>query len=206
MESREQQILSEIKSMMASVRAQLEQLDAKIALWQQYVDTEEDPDEPIDLNIDDLPFDMSFVQEENVVPEQEAEVVEQSESLLFFDPEEQPSAQEAPKTPPASTQTQEQSVPGSVIDVLQEKQPWRTDMPGTYVKDIRLAISINERVLFINRLFSEDAVLFQTTINAINTMDTLDEVVDYVMREFPQWDMGSDTVYRFMMAARRRVK
>ena len=60
--------------MMASVRAQLEQLDAKIALWQQYVDTEEDPDEPIDLNIDDLPFDMSFVQEENVVPEQEAEV------------------------------------------------------------------------------------------------------------------------------------
>ena len=206
MESREQQILSEIKSMMASVRAQLEQLDAKIALWQQYVDTEEDPDEPIDLNIDDLPFDMSFVQEENVVPEQEAEVVEQSESLLFFDPEEQPSAQEAPKTPPAPTQTQEQSVPGPVIDVLQEKQPWRTDMPGTYVKDIRLAISINERVLFINRLFSEDAVLFQTTINAINTMDTLDEVVDYVMREFPQWDMGSDTVYRFMMAARRRVK
>lgn len=206
MESREQQILSEIKSMMASVRAQLEQLDAKIALWQQYVDTEEDPDEPIDLNIDDLPFDMSFVQEENVVPEQEAEVVEQSESLLFFDPEEQPSAQEAPKTPPAPTQTQEQSVPGSVIDVLQEKQPWRTDMPGTYVKDIRLAISINERVLFINRLFSEDAVLFQTTINAINTMDTLDEVVDYVMREFPQWDMESDTVYRFMMAARRRVK
>ena len=41
MENREQQILSEIKSMMSSIRMQLEQLDAKMAELQQVVDPED---------------------------------------------------------------------------------------------------------------------------------------------------------------------
>jgi hypothetical protein len=37
-------------------------------------------------------------------------------------------------------------------------------------------------------------------------MTTLDQVVDYVKTEFPEWDLNSELVYRFMMAVRRRVK
>ena len=51
MENNQQQILSEIKTLMASVRNQLEELDAKIALWQQMVDPQE-ADIPIDLDFD----------------------------------------------------------------------------------------------------------------------------------------------------------
>ena len=54
MENREQQILSEIKSMMASIRSQLERLDAKMAELQQVVDPEEFDMAPIDIDIDEV--------------------------------------------------------------------------------------------------------------------------------------------------------
>jgi hypothetical protein len=90
--------------------------------------------------------------------------------------------------------------------MVAEMQAWRTDMPGTPVKDVRSAISLNDRIIFINYLFGEDPLTFQNTITQINTMTTLDQVVDYVKTEFPEWDLNSELVYRFMMAVRRRVK
>ena len=95
----------------------------------------------------------------------------------------------------------------SVADAMQaEKLAWRTDMPGSQVKDVRSAISLNDRIIFINYLFGEDPIAFQNTITKVNTMTTLDEVVEYVKAEYPTWDLTSDLVYRFMMAVRRRVK
>lgn len=105
-----------------------------------------------------------------------------------------PAAQVAPKVKP------------SVAEVMTDRQAWRTDMPGTPVKDVRSAISLNDRIIFINHLFNEDPLLFQSVIVNVNSMETLDQVVDYVTSEFPAWDMGSELVYRFMMAVRRRVK
>ena len=52
MENREQQILSEIKAMMVSIRVQLEKLDDKMAELQQVVDPEDVAAEPIDLEIE----------------------------------------------------------------------------------------------------------------------------------------------------------
>lgn len=93
----------------------------------------------------------------------------------------------------------------AVIDVMEDKQAWRTDMPGAPVKDILSAISLNDRVQFINVLFDEDPSKFQQARAQINSMDSLDEVVDYVQSAF-NWDMSSQVVYRFMMAVRRKVK
>ena len=55
MENNQQKILSEIKSLMTSVRHQLEELDVKIAQWQQMMDPEEviDVTSVIDLELDD---------------------------------------------------------------------------------------------------------------------------------------------------------
>ena len=54
MENNQQQILSEIKTLMASVRSQWEELDAKIVQWQQIVE----PNEVIDVTsvIDGVEF------------------------------------------------------------------------------------------------------------------------------------------------------
>ena len=93
----------------------------------------------------------------------------------------------------------------AMIDVMEDKQAWRTDMPGAPVKDILSAISLNDRVQFINVLFNEDPALFQQTRAKINTFETLDQAVEYVTSTF-NWDMGSQVVYRFMMAVRRKVR
>ena len=94
----------------------------------------------------------------------------------------------------------------AVIDSMTDRQAWRTDMPGSPVRDIRSAISLNDRVIFINLLFKEDAQAFVDTLAKINTMETLDQAVEYICETFPTWDLNSDLVYRFMMAVRRKVK
>ena len=91
----------------------------------------------------------------------------------------------------------------AIVDKLAAKQRWRTDMPGSPVKDIRSAIALNDRVLFINTLFDKDPVRFQADLTAINGMDTLAQAIDYFQGHHPEWNFDSDTVYRFMMAVRR---
>lgn len=200
MENREQQILAEIKDMMVSIRSQLELLDAKMLELQQTVDPEGFDNDPIELDlepaepqVEDVPVTES--QEPEVMAEEtESDDDDDLPGIFDIPAPSYPAAQVAPKVKP------------SVAEVMTDRQAWRTDMPGTPVKDVRSAISLNDRIIFINHLFNEDPLLFQNVIVNVNSMETLDQVVDYVTSEFPAWDMGSELVYRFMMAVRRRVK
>lgn len=283
MENREQQILSEIKSMMASIRSQLERLDAKMAELQQVVDPEEFDMAPIDIDIDEVaheePVQIVEVQEIPMeVEEPEEEVIEESVEEVADLPEEEPEAIEPEEEPLEETEPEsesdvepelaEESEPELVEEPEPESEPepeaepeidddlpfaetpapeeeddddlpgvfdlydepvtvaakaadeakpilnevmaadcaWRKDMPGSPVRDIRSAISLNDRVIFINLLFKEDAQAFVDTLAKINTMETLDQAVEYICGTFPSWDLNSDLVYRFMMAVRRKVK
>ena len=87
-----------------------------------------------------------------------------------------------------------------------EKPEWYTAIPGPEVKDIRSAISLNDRVMFITTLFRDDSMLFQDVVSKVNAMTSLDKVADYLTSTFPEWDMYSDMVYRFMMAVRRKLR
>jgi hypothetical protein len=141
------------------------------------VEEEEQEEKTDDLPEDDLPFD--------------------DDLPIFAEPESVPVQTPAPvemKTKPA------------VIDSMTDRQAWRTDMPGTQVKDIRSAISLNDRILFINMLFDQDPMAFQEALTKINQMSSIDEVVEYIVSERPEWNLESETVYRFMMAVRRKIR
>ena len=141
------------------------------------VEEEEQEEKTDDLPGDDLPFD--------------------DDLPIFAEPESVPVQTPAPvemKTKPA------------VIDSMTDRQAWRTDMPGTQVKDIRSAISLNDRILFINMLFDQDPMAFQEALTKINQMSSIDEVVEYIVAERPEWNLESETVYRFMMAVRRKIR
>lgn len=271
MENKEQQILSEIKSMMASIRVQLERLDAKMAELQQVVDPEEFEAESIDLDLDEAIVAEQVVEEvvqeqeiplaeevgsseepaeepveeavEETVEEPVAEPVEDAsveespveeeveevvEDLPEEDlPEEDMPVEEAPveETPsddlpffdeepvlvaepvPVTVAEKAESVAKlTVNDAMAAQQAWRKDMPGSQVRDIRSAISLNDRIIFINYLFREDPMAFQESLTKINQMESLDQVVEYVCADFPEWDLNSEVVYRFMMAVRRKVR
>lgn len=94
----------------------------------------------------------------------------------------------------------------AVMDMKPEKPEWYTAIPGPEVKDIRSAISLNDRVMFITTLFREDSMLFQDVVSKVNAMTSLEKVADYLTSTFPEWDMYSDMVYRFMMAVRRKLR
>ena len=322
MENNQQQILSEIKSLMASVRFQLEELDAKIAQWQQCVEPDEvidmvsvidldlggglsvslddaqqevqqesaddleqdttDDDIPVEdalpvedpiedsvaedvlpvvdqiedvLTEDDLPSEVpvedsvaedvlpvvdqvedvlteddlpSEVPVEDSVAEDALPVVDQVEDVLTEDiPSEDMSVNEAlsededddlpffevpednvfgqPDVKAQKPQVQKSVERPAVIDVMTQKHAWRTAMAGAPVKDIRGAIALMDRVLFINTLFGTDPMAFQDALTQINQMHTLDEAVQYLASTHPEWDFDSEVVYSFMMAVRRKV-
>lgn len=244
MENKEQQILSEIKAMMATIRQQMEMLDAKMAELQQMSRFEGEDVAPIVLDIDtfdlpveevpeeipapaepsdDLPFDLPVEETPVEEPVQEAPVAAEPEIEPVVEAASEPMTEDLPEEILLEDHAAEETAPiivaepepeevvkplvkEAIIDAMTEKQAWRTDMPGTQVKDVRLAISLHERVLFINHLFSEDPMAFQTTVNKVNASASLDEVVEYVKETFPQWDLDSDLVYRFMMAVRRKIR
>lgn len=238
MENREQQILSEIKSMMGTIRAQLEMLDAKMAELQQCVDPDEFDNNPIELEIDDVAVDVvkddvaseivavqgvidedmpedEFEDSESESEESEPEPVGPEPEPVEPEPEPEPVGEDDDDDLPgvfdqplpvyAAAQASPKVKP-SVAEVMADAHPWRTDMPGTPVKDVRSAISLNDRIIFINNLFDEDPMTFQNVITQINTMTSLDQVEEYLRNGFPSWDFSSELVYRFMMAVRRRVK
>lgn len=204
MENRQQQILSEIQSMMTSIRNQFNLLDAKISEFQQCVPAEEEQEtidlEPIEFI--SLATELEVAEEEVAVEEEpvaEPEVADdlpEDDDLPFFDESEtvvETAAEPVVKSAP-------------IIDTMTDKQAWRTDMPGSPVKDVRSAISLNDRILFINKLFDEDPMAFQEAIGKVNSFETFAQVVEYISSEHSDWNLESDTVYRFMMAVRRKVR
>ena len=152
-----------------------------------------------------------------VEPEQEVDPVVEPEPVEEVDPEEEPKEEPVVEdddddlplfAEPESIfeAAQKATKPRkAMIDVMEDKEAWRTDMPGAPVRDVLSAISLNDRVQFINVLFDEDPSKFQQARARINSMNTLDEAVAYITSTF-NWDMGSQVVYRFMMAVRRKVK
>ena len=216
MENKEQQILSEIKSMMASIRSQLERLDAKMAELQQVVDPENFEADSVDINIDepieDVTADLPEIQDDDL-PFDDVPVEDAADEPVQVDIE-QPAEEEDDDLPgvfdepaPVTIATKaEVTAKPTINDVMASEHAWRKDMPGTPVRDIRSAISLNDRVIFINLLFNEDAQAFVNALTRINSMETLDEAVDFISSEFPSWDLNSDLVYRFMMAVRRKVR
>lgn len=176
--------------------------------------------EPETLSVEEEPVvEPEVISEE---PAAEPEVISQevavetaaepsSEQVAVVTPEEVdddlPFFEDMPAEPaPAILNDVQPSSDVPVIDAMLDKHAWRTDMPGTAVKDIRSAISLNDRILFINFLFNEDPMSFQETLTKLNSMASFDEAATYMMTAFPHWNWESDTVYRFMMALRRRLQ
>ena len=223
--------MSEIKHLMNSVRMQLEQLDTKMAELQQMYDPQEFESDPIDLGVfpldldDNVAFEVETeevaVEEDLPEPEAVSEVEIEPEVSEELEISEEPVEEvvEVVEEEPAGDdlfmaveepvilhqQVQAAAAKTAVIDVMAKKHAWRSDRPGTPVKDIRAAIALVDRALFINRLFGEDAMKFMDTLNHINQMSNLDEAVEYLAATYPEWDFDSDVVYRFMMAVRRKI-
>lgn len=181
-------------------------------------DVEQEPAQKVEQEPEDLPEAVPG-QEIQAEPETEAE----PEQVAGTEPEPKPedlpeedgfslfggmAEEEGPKAKKTKASSEHRQYSGHkvIADQKYGNEAWRKDMPGPEVKDVRSAISLNDRVMFISTLFRDDSMLFQDVINKINALTTLEKAVQYLKENFPEWDMDSELVYRFMMSVRRKIR
>lgn len=175
---------------------------------------EHEPAQEVEQESEDLP-EADPGQEIQAEPEPEAE----PEQVAGPAPEDLPeedgfslfggmAEEEEPKARKTKAPSEHRQYSGHkvIADQKYGNEAWRKDMPGPEVKDVRSAISLNDRVMFISTLFRDDSMLFQDVINKINALTTLEKAVQYLKENFPEWDMDSELVYRFMMSVRRKIR
>ena len=223
MENREHQILSEIRSLTDLLKLKLEEIEEKLDRLEELLETEPvyDDQSPIDIDIiedDSVPEPVLTETEPDTEPEAAADAFDEPEAAA--EPEAVQESEDLPVAEvmleampePEDEKEEEKVTEGktvvrqAVIDAMAARQAWRTDMPGAAVRDTRSAISLNDRVIFINHLFNEDPMMFQDMLSRINNMTSLEEVLEAVFSEYPEWDLDSEVVYRFMMAVRRKIR
>jgi len=96
----------------------------------------------------------------------------------------------------------------SINDRLREKRvEVATLLQGSPVKDLRKAIGINDRYLFINELFRGDEAMYERSLKTINSYSFLPEAEYWIQRELKiklGWDEDSATVQHFDQLVKRR--
>lgn len=187
--------------------------------------TWEEQPEPVDEML-------SQVMENNLLPESviEPEVKEQAEYKPVSEPEAesiQPAAintlaeekyndvideiptlaQQQPKVVYELNQSLQTEEP-SINDKLKQAQTETTSRLQTEpIKDLRKAIGINDKYVFIRELFRNDEAAYERSIKTINGFSMLPEAEYWIQREMKYklgWDDNNTTVKTFYQLVRRR--
>jgi hypothetical protein len=96
----------------------------------------------------------------------------------------------------------------SLNDKLKPQQKeLATTLQETPIKDLRKAIGINDRYLFVKELFNGDENLFEKSIKTINNFSLYPEAAFWVQKELQQklgWKDDNEVVAVFNQLVRRR--
>jgi hypothetical protein len=88
-----------------------------------------------------------------------------------------------------------------------EKKELGSLLKESPVRDLRKAIGINDRFVFINELFRGDENMYERSIKTINSFNALPEAEFWIQRELKTkigWSDSSETVHHFDQLVRRR--
>ena len=89
----------------------------------------------------------------------------------------------------------------------QSKKELSEALKDTPIKDIKKAIGINDRFLFINDLFKGDEAMYERSIKTINGFSIYPEAEYWIRRELKTklgWDVQHETVKQFDQLIKRR--
>ena len=97
----------------------------------------------------------------------------------------------------------------SINDKLRKVNPVElgSTLKGSPVKELRKAIGVNDRSVFINELFRGDEPMYERSIKTINNFRILPEAEYWMERELKiklGWDDSREIVQHFYQLVRRR--
>jgi len=152
------------------------------------------------------PADIQFAEEK--IYHKTAEAEKEEKTGWLFDPEVSiPTlVQQEPKEVFELNDTM--SVKGSLNDLLKEdKTEVAHVLQGAPVRDLRKAIGLNDRYLFINDLFRGDESTYERSIKTINAFNIYAEAEYWIQRELKiklGWSDENKIVQQFDQLVRRR--
>ena len=201
-----------LEAQIATLRAEVTSLSAAGV-----VAPAEEPEVEIELIIEeDSETENEEVKTENeLVEEPQQEIQEELATLDIVDaPETEEPIVEAPTIEPESmvepivepALTPEPEIKVEPVVAPQpapRPMPTQTSLFGSAVEDIRQAISLGDRFLFQRELFAGNGELMQKTLDEINSLNSLNEAMDYVLNNF-EWDKESTAVQLFENVLKRR--
>ena len=198
------EILGDFLSEIESLKKRISTLEESVVAMKAEMESApvETPSEPVSEDVD-IDIDIVDIPEsEPAEPEAPVEV-----DLPLAEPE-PPVASEAAE-PESEIEVKPLPVPESEpkksLKTVDGSYAWQSAKPGMPVKNLRSAISLFDRALFINTLFKEDYSLYDKTISELNQVASFPEAIDYILTNFPDWNLASDVVYSFMMALRKKL-
>lgn len=140
-------------------------------------------------------------------PEKSAVVVSESQPLETIKQEESPKEVKKPETKPKPEILAEKfETKGFLLETLSQYQNTHNlskKYQHTPIKDVFSAISLNDRFLFVKELFNNDAVLYQKTIEILNSSGSFNEAVQYLDTQF-HWDYNESMVQKLLDLIHRR--
>ena len=204
MEKNNMEILGDFLSEIESLKKRISTLEESVVAMKAEMESApvETPSEPVTEDVD---IDIDIVDIPESEPEEPVAPVEVD--LPLAEPE-LPVASEAAE-PESEIEVKPLPVPESEpkksLKTVDGSYAWQSAKPGMPVKNLRSAISLFDRALFINTLFKEDYSLYDKTISELNQVASFPEAIDYILTNFPDWNLASDVVYSFMMALRKKL-
>lgn len=134
-------------------------------------------------------------------------VVEENGRLdMSFDPMDIPTLSH--QFTQSSTDKKKNTEPESLNDRLKQgKMELMETLKETPIKDLRKAIGINDRFLFINDLFRGDESMYERSIKTINSFNIFPEAEYWINRELKvklSWKADDPTVIYFDQLIKRR--
>lgn len=205
MEKNNMEILGDFLSEIESLKKRISTLEESVVAMKAEMESApvETPSEPVSEDVD---IDIDIVDIPESEPEEPVAPVEVD--LPMAEPElpaatemAEPELEIEAKPEPAP----EPQAPKKSLKTVDGSYAWQSAKPGMPVKNLRSAISLFDRALFINTLFKEDYSLYDKTISELNQVASFPEAIDYILTNFPDWNLASDVVYSFMMALRKKL-
>lgn len=113
-----------------------------------------------------------------------------------------------PATPTVVAQPAPETVSKELNETLKEtSRDVAHKLLDTPIKDLRKAIGINDRYLYINELFNGDEAMFERSVKTLNQFSILPEAEFWMQRELRiklAWKEDNPLVHQFVQLVRRR--
>ena len=134
----------------------------------------------------------------------------QPEPALEPEPQPEPEPEPEPKPEPERVHVTKPKPVPTIGDLFTNMNPGPTVAEvlarNNSRNPLKERISFNDKYLFTKVLFNQDAGLFNNTIDILEPMTSMREVESYLGAHFPNWDVTSPAVHRFLCQLEDHVR